>query len=44
MEDRSMYCAIVDKKKIWLPQTAIEEQFRRKKQVLQGDAMILDSN
>ena len=25
IENRSMYCAIVDKKKIWLPQTAIEE-------------------
>ena len=28
MEDRSMYCAIVNKKKVWLPQTAIEEHFR----------------
>lgn len=29
MEDRSMYCAIVDKKKVWLPQTAIEEYFKK---------------
>jgi hypothetical protein len=31
MEDRRMYCAIVGKKKIWLPQTAIEEQFAQLK-------------
>jgi hypothetical protein len=28
MEDRSMYCAIVNKKRVWLPQTVIEEHFR----------------
>ena len=28
MEDRSMYCAIVNKKKVWLPQKVIEEHFR----------------
>ena len=28
MENRSMYCAIVDKKKIWLPQSAIEDYFK----------------
>jgi hypothetical protein len=27
MENRSMYCAIVEKKKIWLPASIIEEQF-----------------
>jgi hypothetical protein len=27
IEDRSMYCAIVQKKKIWLPPNAIEEHF-----------------
>ena len=27
MEDRSMYCAIVEKKKIWLPPNVIEEHF-----------------
>jgi hypothetical protein len=27
MEDRSMYCAIVQKKKVWLPQSVIEERF-----------------
>jgi hypothetical protein len=31
MEERSMYCAIVQKKKIWLPQTAIEERFEQLK-------------
>jgi hypothetical protein len=30
MEDRSMYCAIVDQKKIWLPQSIIEEEFDRR--------------
>ena len=28
MEYRSMYCAIVNKKKIWLSQLAIEEYFK----------------
>jgi hypothetical protein len=28
MEDRSMYCAIIQKRKIWLPQTVIEERRR----------------
>ena len=28
MENRSMYCAIVDKKKIWLQQSAIEDYFK----------------
>lgn len=27
IEDRSMYCAIVQKKKIWLPQFVIDEQY-----------------
>ena len=27
IEYRSMYCAIIDKKKIWLPQAAIDEHF-----------------
>jgi len=27
IENRSMYCAIIDKKKIWLPQSAIDEHF-----------------
>jgi len=27
MEDRSMYCTVVNKKKIWLPQSVIEQQF-----------------
>ena len=31
IEDRSMYCAIVGKKKIWLPQFAIEENFQTNK-------------
>lgn len=31
MEDRSMYCAIVEKKKVWLPQTALEEHFAQLK-------------
>ena len=30
MEDRSMYCAVVQKKKIWLPQSVIEELFQTK--------------
>ena len=29
MEDRSMYCAVVQKKKIWLPQCIIEEEGAR---------------
>lgn len=33
MEERSMYCTIVEKKKIWLPQTAIEERFEQLKKV-----------
>jgi hypothetical protein len=31
MEERSMYCTIVGKKKIWLPQAAIEERFEQLK-------------
>jgi len=31
MEERSMYCAIVEKKKIWLPQIVIEERFEQLK-------------
>ena len=31
IEDRSMYCAIVGNKKIWLPQFAIEENFQTNK-------------
>jgi hypothetical protein len=31
IEERSMYCAIVQKKKVWLPQTAIEEHFVKSK-------------
>jgi hypothetical protein len=31
MENRSTYCAIVDKKKIWLPQSAIEDYFNNDK-------------
>jgi hypothetical protein len=27
MENRSMYCAVVEKKKIWLAANIIEEQF-----------------
>lgn len=30
IEYRSMYCAIIDKKKIWLPQSAIDEYFTQK--------------
>lgn len=30
IENRSMYCAIVQKKKIWLPQFVIEEHFQTK--------------
>ena len=30
MEDRSMYCAVVQKKKIWLPQCIIEEGCARR--------------
>jgi hypothetical protein len=33
MEERSMYCAIVEKKKIWMPQTVIEERFEQLKKV-----------
>ena len=29
MEDRSMYCVTIEKKKVWLPQTVIEERFLR---------------
>jgi hypothetical protein len=29
MEDRSMYYVVVEKKKVWLPQTVIEERFLR---------------
>ena len=29
IEDRSMYRAIIEKKKVWLPQTVIEERFLR---------------
>ena len=28
MENRSTYCAIIHKKKIWLPQIAIQEYFK----------------
>jgi hypothetical protein len=28
VENKSMYCAIVQKRKIWLPQFAIEEHFQ----------------
>ena len=28
IEDRSMYCAVIGGKRIWLPQCAIEENFR----------------
>ncbi len=31
IENKSMYCAIVQKKKIWLPQTVIEEYFQTNK-------------
>ena len=31
MEDRSMYCATIQKKKIWLPQLVIERHFEGKK-------------
>ena len=34
IEDRSMYCAIVQKKKIYLPQSAIEEHFQSNKLIL----------
>lgn len=30
IEYRSMYCAIINKKKIWLPQPAIDEHFTQK--------------
>ena len=30
IEYRSMYCTIIDKKKIWLPQSAIDEHFIKK--------------
>jgi hypothetical protein len=33
MENRSMYCAIVKKKKIWLPANIIEEHFTQFYQV-----------
>jgi hypothetical protein len=29
IEYRSMYCAIINKKKIWLPQEAIDEYFKK---------------
>jgi hypothetical protein len=29
IEYRSMYCAIINKKKIWLPQAAIDEYFNK---------------
>jgi hypothetical protein len=29
MEDRSMYCVIIEKKKVWLPQSVLEERFLR---------------
>lgn len=29
MEDRSMYRAVIEKKKVWLPQIVIEERFIR---------------
>jgi len=34
MEDRSMYCAFVQKKQIWLPQFVIEEHFQNNKIIL----------
>ena len=34
IEDISKYCAIVQKKKVWLPQTAIEEYFLKNRIVL----------
>jgi hypothetical protein len=30
IEDRGMYCAILEKKQIWLPQFVIEEHFQLK--------------
>ena len=35
-EYRSMYCAIIQKKKTWLPQFAIEEHFKRPVEVENG--------
>jgi len=32
MEDRSMYCVIIEKKKVWLPQTVIEERHKIRNQ------------
>jgi hypothetical protein len=29
MEDRSVYCAVIDKKKVWLPPAVIEERFQK---------------
>jgi hypothetical protein len=34
MENRSMYCAIVDNKKIWLPQEVMEEHFKTNRLVI----------
>jgi len=31
IEDRRMYCALVQNKKIWLPQSVIEEHFQNNK-------------
>ena len=28
IDNKSMYCAIIDKKKIWLPQSIVEEHFQ----------------
>jgi len=36
IEDRSMYCAIVENKKIWLPESVIEENFKAKKIFIQN--------
>jgi len=34
MEDRSMYCVKVQNRKIWLPQSAIEDYFKNNKTFL----------
>ena len=34
IENKSMYCAIVQKKKIWLPQLAIGEHFQTNQQTV----------
>ena len=39
IEYKSMYCAIIEKKKIWLPQVAIDEYFKKPSEAEGGKSL-----